>query len=126
MGHSIGDGIIVLAVAAAFVAYRYMKHRERQRRLELIHQERLVAIDKGVPLPEIPVEPVHAESSDWNRPFPALPGILLTAFGGGSMLALSLLPPENDAQGFWSMPLPLALLGLGMLLYTFLTTDRAR
>ena len=62
MGHSIGDGIIVVALAAAFVGYFYMKHRERQRRLELIHQERLVAMDKGVPLPEIPVDPVPPKS----------------------------------------------------------------
>jgi hypothetical protein len=51
MGPSIGDGIIVLALAAAFVAYRYLKHRERQRRLDIVHRERLAAMDKGTPLP---------------------------------------------------------------------------
>jgi hypothetical protein len=34
MGHTVGDGLIVLALAAAGIAYMYFKHRERQRRLE--------------------------------------------------------------------------------------------
>ena len=54
MGHSIGDGVIVSALAVAFVGYFYLKHRARQHRLELIHAERLAAMDKGIPLPELP------------------------------------------------------------------------
>ena len=47
MGHSLGDGIIVAALAGALVAYLYFKHVERQRRLEIVHQERLAAMEKG-------------------------------------------------------------------------------
>lgn len=57
MGHSIGDGIIVVAVAAALMAWLYFKHMEGRRRLEVIHQERLAAMDKGIPLPELPLDP---------------------------------------------------------------------
>ena len=57
-GHSIGDGIIVAALAGAFIAYLYFKHLDRQRRLEIIHAERLAAMDKGIPLPELPLDPV--------------------------------------------------------------------
>src|SRR5215475_2350918 len=46
--HSIGDGIIVAAIVAAFVAYFYLKNKTRLRRLEVIHQERLAAMDKGI------------------------------------------------------------------------------
>ena len=49
MGHSFGDGVIVAAIAAAIVAYLYFGHVERKRRLEIIHQERLAAMDKGIP-----------------------------------------------------------------------------
>ena len=42
------------------------------------------------------------------------------------MLAFALLPADNDAQAFWPFPLPFALMGLGMLLYSYLTADRAR
>jgi hypothetical protein len=54
MGHSIGDGIIVAAIAAAIVAYLFLKAGERQRRLEIIHQERVVAMEKGIALPDLP------------------------------------------------------------------------
>jgi hypothetical protein len=57
MTHSVGDGIIVAALAAVFIAYFYFKHKTRLRRLELIHQERLAAMDKGIPLPELPDRP---------------------------------------------------------------------
>ena len=49
MGHSIGDGIIVMALAAAFLGFFYLKFLERQRRLEILHQERLAAMEKGFP-----------------------------------------------------------------------------
>jgi hypothetical protein len=34
MGHTVGDGIIVAALAAAFVAYLYFRHIERQRQFD--------------------------------------------------------------------------------------------
>ena len=57
MGHTVGDGLISLALMGALVAYLYFRHRERQRRLEIIHQERVAAMDKGIPLPELPLDP---------------------------------------------------------------------
>jgi hypothetical protein len=57
MGHSIGDALIVAALAAAFIGFYYFRHRERQRRLETVHQERMAAMDKGIPLPELPIDP---------------------------------------------------------------------
>jgi hypothetical protein len=36
MGHSLGDGLIVAALAAAFVAWLYFRHVERRRRLEIV------------------------------------------------------------------------------------------
>ena len=125
MGHSIGDGIIVVALAAAFVGYFYMRHAERQRRLEIVHQERLVALEKGIPLPELPIDPPKvAKPPD---PHGALVhGIVWTALGFGSMIAffrpctLANLPP------LWPFPLPFAFLGVGLMLYYFLAAERAR
>jgi hypothetical protein len=48
MGHSIGDGIVALAIASIFLGYFYWKYRGKQQRLEVIHKERLVAMDKGI------------------------------------------------------------------------------
>ena len=50
MDRSIGE-VIIIAAAIAFVGRLYFSHQERQRRLEIVHRERLAAIEKGVPLP---------------------------------------------------------------------------
>src|SRR5580692_3458725 len=58
MSTSIGDGMATLGVAAVIICYLYFTHQSRQKRLEIIHQERLAAMEKGIPLPEFPAEPV--------------------------------------------------------------------
>ncbi len=132
MGHSFGDGIIVVALAAAFLGYFYMKHAERQRRLEIVHQERLVAMDKGIPLPELPIDPPRVEKGP-NPQATLVHGIVWTAFGLGAMIALGLNGPPADLpasswafSSLWAFPLPLAFLGLGLVLYYFLAAERAR
>jgi len=82
MGHSIGDGIIVVALAAALVAWLYFRHMERRRRLEIIHQERMAAMDKGIPLPELPLDPPRVPRPRDPRE-PLVHGIVWTALGGG-------------------------------------------
>lgn len=124
MGHSIGDGIIVLALAGALLGYLYLRYREKQRRIEIIHQERLAAMDKGIPLPELPIDPPIVE----KRPDPHIPlilGIVLMTLGAGSMIALSLISGVEN-RGYWSLPLPLAMVGLGLMLYYFLAGRRER
>ena len=124
MGHSIGDGIVTLALAAAFLGYFYFKFRAKQHRLDIIHQERLAAMDKGIPLPELPIDPPEAI----RRPDPRVPlilGIVLLAVGGGSMIALHFVA-EMARGGFWTLPLPVALVGLGLMLYHFLAGTRER
>jgi len=125
MGHSVGDGIIVAAIAAAVVAYFYFKHVERQRRLEIVHQERLAAMEKGIPLPELPLDPPKVPKPPDPRA-PLLHGIVWLAFGGGAMLALWLFAPWPEGRALWPLPIPLALLGVGLILYYALSSDRDR
>ena len=125
MGHSVGDGIIVAAIAAAIVAYLYFKHLERQRRLEILHQERLAAMEKGIPLPELPLDPTRAPKPPDPR-VPLIHGIAWTALGGGGMLALGLIGPLPNGPVLWPLPLPLMLLGVGLMLYYALASERAR
>src|SRR5262245_50914015 len=122
MGHTVGDGLIVAAIAGAIVAYLYFRHLERQRRLEIVHQERLAAMDKGIPLPELPLDPQQFRNPP-DRRAPLLHGIVWLALGVGAMVALRFLP--NHAAP-WPLPLPLALLGLGLILFYALASDRAR
>ncbi len=125
MGHSVGDGIIVVALAGACVAYFYFKHLERQRRLEIVHQERLVAMEKGIPLPEFPLDPPRVPQPP-NPGIPLMHGIVWTALGGGAMLALHLIGPQPGGQVLWPLPLPLVFLGAGLILYFVLASERER
>lgn len=124
MEHSVGDGIIVVALALALVAYLYFRHVERRRRLEVVHQERLVAMEKGIPLPELPLDPEKIRKPSDPRE-PLLHGIVWTALGFGAMVAL-LLGPWPNGQKTWALPLPLVLLGVGLMLYYALASDRGR
>lgn len=121
MGHSLGDALIVAAIAAAVVAYLYFKHLERRRRLEIVHQERLAAMEKAIPLPELPIEP--ARVPDPREPL--LHGLVWTALGGGAMLGMGLAGWRVGDSAIWPLPLPLLLLGLGLVLY-YALGSRAR
>jgi hypothetical protein len=123
MGHSLGDGIIVAALAAACVAYLYFKHVERLRRLEVIHSERLAAMEKGIPLPELPLDPPKIPRPRDPRAL-LIHGIAWTALGGGGVLALLLVVPSSG-PALWPLPLPLAFLGVGLILFYALGTERA-
>jgi sterol desaturase/sphingolipid hydroxylase (fatty acid hydroxylase superfamily) len=116
MGHSMGDAVIVVALAAAVLGYFYLKQRQRQARLELIHQERLIAMEKGIPLPELPLEPTVVPKVP-NPYVPLLLGIVLAATGLGAMVALWLVLGGPN----WSLPLPLTLIGVGLLLFHWLS-----
>ena len=123
MNTSIGDGMATLAVAAAIVAYLYMTHQTRQKRLEIIHQERLVAMEKGIPLPEFPAEPVRRSEPD-PTVLPIL-GTVLFSLSVGTMIVLYLnLAPQEHS--FWVAPLPFAFLGVGLAAYHFLSRERVR
>lgn len=111
--HSIGDGIIVAAIVAAFVAYFYLKNKTRLRRLEVIHQERLAAMDKGIPLPELPIDPPEPPSSAGGKVL--LHGVVWLAFSLGGMIVLYLILPPN-LHKLWVTPLPLTFLGIGLAL----------
>jgi hypothetical protein len=125
MGHSLGDGVIVTALMGALVAYLYFRHMERRRRLEIIHQERLAAMEKGIPLPELPLDPQPLPSPRDPRAV-LVHGIVWSTLGGGAMLALALIGPPPGGPVLWPLPMPIVLLGVGLLLYYALASERAR
>lgn len=114
---SLGDGIVALALAAAFLGYLTLRYLERRHTLAILHQERLAAMERGIPLPELPLDPLFVKTS---RPpdtrTALLIGLVLTAFGLGSMLALWLLP---GGRPYWAAPLPVAFVGGGLVLAFF-------
>ena len=125
MGHSIGDAIIVTALVAGVTAYLYFRHLERRRRLEIIHEERLAAMDKGIPLPELPLDtPKTRAAADPLEPL--LHGVVWLSLGLGGIATLGFMMPGSGVPALWSLPLPLALLGVGLILYYVLAARRVR
>jgi hypothetical protein len=76
MNYTIGDGIVALALAGGIVGCLYVTHRTRQKRIEIIHQERIAAMEKGIPSPEFRwsrrrniIRPVPMFCRSWERFF---------------------------------------------------------
>jgi hypothetical protein len=116
-----------LGVCAMFVFLGYLDHRTKRRRMEMLHQERLVALEKGVPLPEVPemAPPPRPVALKTEHPNAALAtGIILFFAGAGGVGALALVP-DRELHRYWSTPLPLAMVGFGLVLYHYLTKKRA-
>jgi hypothetical protein len=124
-GHSLADAYIVMALAAVWIAHLYFKHVEHKRRLEIVHQERLAAMDKGIPLPELPLDPAKLPKGPDPRTM-LMHGIVWTAMGLGGVVALFLVGPLANGTTIWPLALPLLFLGAGLILYYALASDRER
>jgi hypothetical protein len=124
MSYTVGDGTVVLALAAGFVGYIYLKQQSRMKRLEIIHQERLVAMEKGIPLPEFPLEPAQNPRVPDPTVLPILGTVLLSLSVGTMIVLYRTLDPAQ--HGFWVSPLPFAFLGVGLLAFHFLKRDAGR
>ena len=123
MSATIGDGMTALALAGGIVGYLYMKHQSRQKRLELIHQERLVAMEKQIPLPEFPSDP-----GENPRPPDAtivILGMVLSSVSVGAMIVLYIVLPAVS-HSLWISPLPIAFLGLGFIAFHLLQRESRR
>ena len=118
-----------------WVAVWYLRRRAVESRSlklrELLHRERMAAIEKGVPLPEIPVEeeadPVwlrpEAERmrAAWLRRTALILGLFFL-FGGLGMCAGFYWAPDRGFHGMWTLGFIPALSGLGLLIYAALAT----
>jgi hypothetical protein len=123
MSYSIGDGMVTLAVAAGIVGYLHVTHRSRQKKIEIIHQERMAAMEKGIPLPEFPLERERERQPD-PRVLPIL-GLILLSLSLGTMIALYLILPA-PSHSIWVAPLPIAFMGAGLIAFHFLKGEPGR
>lgn len=122
MSTTIGDGMVALALAGGIVGYAYVKYQSRQKRLEIIHQERMVAMEKGIPLPEFPLE---TEQRQPEPPVLPIMGMVFSCLSLGAMIVLYLILP-SPSHSFWISPLPLAFLGVGLLAFHFMNGNPGR
>jgi len=123
MSYTVGDGSVVLALAAGIVGYLYVKHQSRQKRLEIIHQERMAAMEKGIPLPEFPLEQAPVGAS--GPPVIPVLGTVLLSLSIGTMIVLY-LNLGASSRAFWISPLPFAFLGVGLIAYHVLAGESRR
>ncbi len=124
MSYTIGDGLVMVALSGGIVGYLYMRHSARQKRMEVIHQERMAAMEKGIPLPEIPMELREPERRPPDPYVLPILGIVLFTLSIGAMIVLYL--NRTTSHGFWISPLPFAFLGAGLLAFNYLKGESRR
>ena len=122
MGYTAAEAQIVTSLAFAFVVWLYFRHAERQHRLEIVHKERLAAMEKGIPLPELPLDPPKTRKPADPRA-PLMHGIVWTAIGAGASIAMRFIP---QGTMFWPLGMPLMLLGIGLILFYVIASNRNR
>lgn len=119
------EGAVALAAILGFLwARSYLHFKKRQQEREWLHRERMLAMEKGIPLPEFPaVEPEpggtlldYLSSQNIVPKFSLGLGVLLLFLGAGLLTALR-LSPEPDIQDSWTFGFIPLFLGFGFLLY---------
>jgi len=98
----------------------HLRAQRRARIFEMQHKERMLAMEKGIPLPEL------APSEDSTRAWPdrvvaydprwALISGVITVFLGFGFIVTCRTINSNDAHQFWPLGLMPAILGSGLLL----------
>jgi len=110
--------------ATVFLIVWFVKGARRQRRLELLHAERMAAMQKGIPLPELPDEDYQrrrslARHAQVNPRWPLGAGAVLAMLGVGICLAL-LLSGDGYHNQIWPFGLIGVFLGGGLILHYYL------
>jgi len=112
----------------------HLKGQRRQKWMEMIHRERMVAMEKGIPLPELPdlAEPptrsALREAVASIRISPRWPlglGAVCVLVGAGVCLAFWLTPMPEPHQA-WPFGLIGVFFGLGLFLHYVLTRPASR
>ena len=120
-------GIVFTIIAAVFYLVIRQQNLQRYRiRLEMIQKERLVAMEKGIPMPELPDydngPSLHSLASllRVNPRWPLGAGAVLILGGIGTTVAL-FLSHEEYHNRVWSMGLIPIFVGFGLFLHYRLT-----
>ena len=119
----------VFACAAVLIIVWNLRSKRRAEEMKLIHEERLKAIEKGIPLPEFPGPSEEARMQQVEKIFtppklnPRWPlGVgALTMMAGVGYVVAFLLSSDPEAAKIWSMGLIGIFFGFGFILYYFLT-----
>ena len=125
-------GLLVLAAGAALAIWgRHLHEAKRLALREMIHRERMAALEKGVALPELPADREREGSAGSDLlGKAALLGGLVLVFGGLGLLAALFMVPDNprvgDLRGLTTLGFLPIFTGVGLLLYAWLERRAAR
>ncbi|HSR50812.1 MAG TPA: DUF6249 domain-containing protein [Acidobacteriota bacterium] len=115
-------GIIwAFGLATVILVGWHLRQKHRNKRLEIIHQERMKAMEKEIPLPEFP-ELDSGRSHGWTRRHELNPrwplgfAALLVSTGAGACLALYLSGDPYHNQ-VWPLGLIAVFAGIGLALH---------
>jgi hypothetical protein len=112
----------------------HLKGQRRQQRMEMIHKERMMAMEKGVPLPELPdftdppARSALAEAVASIRINPRWPlglGAVCVMVGAGASLAFW-LSSDPEPHRAWPFGLLGVFFGIGLFFHYFLTRPATR
>lgn len=125
----------VFGWAVIWLQRRKASEASTLRRREMLHEERLAAIEKGVPLPELPSteeevpEWVSAEvdrsRARWLRRISLVLGLVAITTGIGMCLGFY-WSPDRGFHGMWTLGMIPLLGGSGFLLYWRLSSASDR
>lgn len=125
-------GFLFVVGAGIFVLFlKFLALKRYQIKMELIHKERLVAMEKGVPAPEVPdydngSHPQPSTLAAYLRVNPRWPiglGILMVLGGIGTLLALMMSGDPYHRQ-VWSFGIIPVFLGVGLWLHYLVMKPR--
>jgi len=128
-------GIVwVFGFAIVLLVAWHLRNKRRLEKLQLIHEERMKAMEKGIPLPEFPdleeteskiiigkALATNIEAKLWNPRWPLGVGVLLIMGGIGTTVAMKLSSDSAFNSELWPFPLIGVFVGVGMFLFYALT-----
>lgn len=121
--------IFSFGIAGFWVLVWHLRGQRRQKRLEMIHQERMLAMEKGIPLPELPefpeARPSARSGAEWGPLNPRWPlgvGMIFILVGLGTSLAYYLAGDAELARAaqvarVWPFGLIGVAAGLGFIVH---------
>jgi hypothetical protein len=125
--------LLILGLYAARILHRHLHEKKLLGLREMVHTERMAALDRDRPWPESAIPEVESalsrspdsRTSSFGPDHAALRWVRCTAlaiglaglFGGIGTMASLYLVPDADVQGTWPLGMIPVFLGLGMLLF---------
>jgi len=129
---SMDAALAFAALLAFFLGAFYLKQKKLEQKRELLHRERMLAMEKGIPLPEFPeaaeaqdqliLARIAQSTSGFFRNFPLGLGLVLL-FGGAGVVTAFMISTQAELHDFWTLGLIPVFLGAGLILYYLLTRE---